>query len=137
MSSMHRLFSIVPLVLTLGGERIVTSDVQQPQIEITTDQERYAPGDRVIVSLTNRAATPAWYNACPRELQYQQPEGWTTVQARPETGTDCIAVAYVLAPGKSAADVVPLGASLAPGRYRIRYAWVSNGAVSEPFRVRR
>jgi hypothetical protein len=138
---MRRLSTVASMVLALAGSGARDGKIPPPsqpaQIEVTTDQPRYAPGDRVIVSLTNRAATPAWYNPCPRELQYAEPEGWITVQARPEAGRDCIAVAYALDPGKSAEDVVSLDATLAPGRYRLRYAWVSNGAVTEPFRVRR
>jgi hypothetical protein len=132
---------LAPLALGLLGREAGSVPAQPTsqaaQIELTTDQTRYAPGDRVVVSLTNRAATAAWYNVCPRELQYEELEGWVTVQARPETGTECIAVAYALEPGRSAEDILRLDASLPPGRYRIRYVWVANGAVTAPFHVRR
>ena len=104
-------------------------------IELTTDRTRYTAGESVVVTLTNHSSTPMWYNTCPRELQSQELEGWVTVSARPTEGTDCIAVAYHLAPGASVDDVTPLDRALAPGRYRLRFAWVSNGAATEPFRV--
>jgi hypothetical protein len=116
----------------------LAASAQVAEIELTTDRSRYAPGDRVIVSLVNRASTPVWYNPCPRELQLHTEGTWVTVVSRPASDEEqCIALAYRLEPGMSAEDVTPLDSTLAPGRYRLRYAWVSNGAVTEEFRVKR
>ena len=124
--------------LSVAAALALAASAQVVEIALTTDRPRYAPGDRVVVTLVNRASTPAWYNPCPRELQLLTEGAWVTVVSRPASDEEqCIALAYRLEPGMSAQDVTSLDSTLTPGRYRLRYAWVSNGAVTEEFRVKR
>lgn len=110
-------------------------------IALNTDQSRYRPGARVILSLINRTGFSYTFNPCTRVLEREVDGAWQAVE---EPARACTMEASVVTPGTGRGAATDLPATLVAGRYRLVIALTREGgkvpaerlqAVSAPIAV--
>ena len=136
-----RMTSLSVLCLLLAAACQAASDVFQSlgEIHLVVNPSVLTTSDTLDVSLINRSSASVGYDLCFTSVEQSAGDQWV----RSSAGADrsCTKELRVLAPGRSAAALLPLGASLAPGTYRVRTGieWrVGEGqrdVVSDPFSV--
>lgn len=84
---------------------------------LRTDRDRYRPGERIALTLTNHGRHPLGYNLCGCSVERREGDAWVTAAAT--DGGPCEAVLLLLAPGGRSSHEVRLRDDAPPGRYRI------------------
>lgn len=84
-------------------------------IVFDTDQEAYAAGAAVTLSITNNSESDVQVNLCTSTLQRQQTGGGWAIVAE---GRTCDPGTFLLATGQTRTETITLPDPLTPGRYR-------------------
>ncbi len=111
----------LPLLLLLvfsGCNMMLAPQPGDLNVEFTTDQQLYAPGAEIVITLTNRTKHGIGYNLCVSGLEEQVNGEWRVPENLPRDVL-CLAVLKHLHRGRAASTRFPLPEELPAGEYRL------------------
>lgn len=98
-------------------------------IKLRTDQDRYAAGANLELTLKNQGLRPLDYNLCKSTLQRQTPDGWEEVALPP--ASPCVTGTEVLGVNRDGSWRTTLPKDLPAGEYRFLTEVVVGGGKKE------
>jgi hypothetical protein len=114
---------LIMVVAGCGTDPSGPADAQWTQISadglvLTTNQETYAAGDPVVLTLRNETGGVLGHNLCMSVLERASGSQWVSLERVP--GDPCPGALELLDPGASASFTHTLPLNLSPGEYRFR-----------------
>lgn len=115
---------------------------QSGPVALRLDRSEYRPGEQPRLTVINAGAASYAWNPCTRTLERRAGSGWEA--ADPEMRM-CTMEAWILRSADSTSAALDLPQGLAPGVYRVRLAFTTEGAApgagrldltSPPFTIR-
>jgi hypothetical protein len=140
---------ILRRAIYLGGAALMAActsatETQPQALVITPDQQAYAPGAAMTLSLHNTSDRQIAYNLCVHDVQRSGGSGWVTVDHYPVPGAACTEELRILLAGETAQVSVQLPSEVAEGTYRVRFDDIGlypggrlseSDRATEPFQV--